>query len=295
MRGIARRRRHHLVPGAISAFFRKAYTDGITGLASMVAYNMLLSIFPLALIALFVSGRVLSSASLEASVLADLQRAFPSATESALRRALDTIQHRSTTTGIVAIVASVYIGSSFWGALDTAFCRIYERECRSWVRQKLFAIGMLVVVLLFFAASVSIPTLQSLLVSSTRDLPFGLDRVRGLVFGLSLLGGLVVLFMTLCIVYWRVPRGGVAWRQIWPGALGATLAMGVVDYGFPLYLSNVSTLANIGSSVVFALIALVWFYALAIILLGGAIVNALRGRQATADVQESAQVPTTPA
>ena len=41
------------------SFWRKAYEDGLTGLAAMVAYNLLLSIFPLALIALFVAGRVL--------------------------------------------------------------------------------------------------------------------------------------------------------------------------------------------------------------------------------------------
>ena len=44
---------------------------------------------------------------------------------------------------------------------------------------------------------------------------------------------------------------------------------------FPLYLSNVSTL-RIGTSAVFVLIALVWFYVLALIVLAGAVVNELR-------------------
>jgi uncharacterized BrkB/YihY/UPF0761 family membrane protein len=51
--------------------------------------------------------------------------------------------------------------------------------------------------------------------------------------------------------------------------------MSIVDYGFPLYLSNVTTL-RIGTSFVFVLIVLVWFYVLALILLGGAVVNELR-------------------
>ncbi len=57
------------------------------------------------------------------------------------------------------------------------------------------------------------------------------------------------------------------WAAVWPGALGATLAIGVVDLCFPLYLDNVSTL-RIGTSAVFVLIALVWFYVIALILLG---------------------------
>ena len=64
------------------ALWRKAYQDGVTGLASMVAYNLLLSLFALALVALFVTGRLLKSGDLEVSVLADLQRIFPSAAES---------------------------------------------------------------------------------------------------------------------------------------------------------------------------------------------------------------------
>jgi uncharacterized BrkB/YihY/UPF0761 family membrane protein len=51
--------------------------------------------------------------------------------------------------------------------------------------------------------------------------------------------------------------------------------MGVVDIVFPIYVTNSSTL-RVGSAAVFVLIALVWFYALAIILLAGAVVNQLR-------------------
>ena len=72
-----------------------------------------------------------------------------------------------------------------------------------------------------------------------------------------------------------MPRGPIPWRCVWPGALGAVLAMGVVDYAFPLYLTNVTSL-RIGTSFVFVLIVLVWFYALAMILLAGAVVNELR-------------------
>ena len=50
----------------------------------MVAYNLMLSVFPLALVALFVAGRILESEDVEASVVEDLQRLFPDAAESTL-------------------------------------------------------------------------------------------------------------------------------------------------------------------------------------------------------------------
>ena len=77
------------------------------------------------------------------------------------------------------------------------------------------------------------------------------------------------------MVYWRVPRGSIPWRYVWPGALGAVVAMGIVDVAFPIYLSNVTSL-RVGTSFVFVLIVLVWFYALALIILAGAVINELR-------------------
>ena len=93
----------HRAARAVAAFWRKAYEDSLTGLAAMVAYNLLLSIFPLALIALFVAGRVLRSpgaggfgASTTRSTI------FPTAAESTLVEGIRRLQQSSTTVGIVA-------------------------------------------------------------------------------------------------------------------------------------------------------------------------------------------------
>jgi membrane protein len=263
------------VVGKLQAFWRKAYGDNLTGLASMVAYNLLLSIFPLALLALFIAGRVLRSPEVADSVINDARTIFPTAAESTLVEGVRRLQETSTTVGVVALVSSLWVGTSFWGALDTAFCRIYELPCRSWVRQKLFGLGMLLVTLAFIVASVAVPTLQALLATSAQDLPFGLDRVTGLVYWATIVAGLTILFAALCITYAAVPKGAIPWSCVWPGALGATLATGIVDWAFPLYLTNISTLRP-GTTAVFVLIALLWFYVLALIVLAGAVVNELR-------------------
>jgi membrane protein len=261
---------------AVTAFFRKAYTENITGLSGMVAYNMLLSLFPLALLALFIASRVLRSPELQQSIFRDLARLFPSTADRTITDALNQVKTSSTGIGIFALVTSIWFGSSFWGALDTAFCGIYHVKCRSWVEQKRFALLMLVVVLAFMAATVVVPTVQSALVAGAKGLPFGLSNVPGLVVAVTLSASLLVLFGILCVIYWTVPNRNVPWRAIWPGALLAAIAIGVVDYGFPLYLSGVSTFPRLGTTLVLIVIVLLWFYALAIIVLGGAVVNALR-------------------
>jgi membrane protein len=285
----------HRAARAGSAFFKKAYEDGLTGLAAMVAYNLLLSIFPLALIALFVAGRVLRSPELAASVLKDAQTIFPTAAETTLTQGINRLQQSSTTVGIVALVSSLWVSASFWGALDTAFCRIYHLPCRTWVRQKLFGFGMLAVVLVFIAASVAVPTVQSLLIAGAEDLPFGLGTTGDVVYWAGIALGLVVLFVALSITYAAVPKGAIPWSCVWPGALGATFAAGALDFVFPVYLANTSTL-KLGTSAVFVLIALVWFYVISLIILGGAVVNELRfetrrGESADAQAPPAARTP----
>jgi uncharacterized BrkB/YihY/UPF0761 family membrane protein len=135
---------------------------------------------------------------------------------------------------------------------------------------------MLVVVLLFMAATVAVPAVQSILASGANDLPFGLSEVDGLIYAGTLVAGLILLFGVLCIIFFTVPNRIVPWRAVWPGAVAATLAIGVVDYAFPAYLNNVTTLAEFGTTFVFVLIVLLWFYALALILLLGAVINAMR-------------------
>ena len=259
-----------------TAFWLRAYQDNIVALAAMLSYYLLLSILPLALLALYIAGRVLESSPLEDQVLNDLRTVFPATARSTLAGVLDQIRSSSTGFGIVAIVASIWLGSSFWGGLDTAFCRIYHVPCRSWVRQKGFALAMLVVVLLFIVATIAVPTLQSLLAAGRSDLPFGLGDVEALVFAASLGISIALVFSILCAIYWTVPNRRVPWRAVWPGALVATLAITVVDYGFPVYLSTVSTLADVGTTLVFILIVLLWFFVLSLVILSGATINAIR-------------------
>jgi len=132
------------------------------------------------------------------------------------------------------------------------------------------------VVLLFLIATVSLPTAQSILRNGEKHLPFDLEHVAVVVYVGSLVVGLSLLFLCLVLIYYRVPNFRVPWRAVWPGALGATLAIGVIDYAFPVYLTNISTIAKFSSTIVFILIMLGWFYVLALIILSGAIVNALR-------------------
>src|SRR5947199_9212095 len=182
-----RRRTRRRLGRALRDFYWKAYQDNLTGLSAMVAYNLLLSIFPLALLALFIARKILQSNELENSVLKDLQHLFPTTAKSTLEDVLTRVRHSSAGLGIGALVSSIWIGASFWGALDTAFCRIYHVRCRGWLEQKRFALVMLLGLMGFLAASVVIPTLEGAVGNTADNLPFGLSNSHAIV-NLLLLG-----------------------------------------------------------------------------------------------------------
>ena len=199
----------------------------------MVAYNLMLAVFPFTLLVLFIGGQVLKIHGVETSVLTDLQRLFPNTESHTLSDVLERIEDNSATIGIAAFVGSIWIGASFWGAMDTAFCRIYHVPCRGWIEQKRFSFAMLGVVLLFIAASIFVPTLESTLVSSTDKLPFGLSGIEAIDTILLLGAALLITFGICSVIFWAVPKAPVPWRSIWPGALFVTIGAGPRQLALP--------------------------------------------------------------
>ena len=257
------------------AFWNRAYKENITGLSGMVAFNLMLAIFPFALLVLFVVGQLLRSETAEMSVLEDVQRLLPNVEQEVIANNLDRIRSSSTTIGIAAVVAGLWIGASFWGALDTAFCRIYHVDCRGWIEQKRFSVVMLLVVLLFIAASLFAPTLESAVYATTADLPWGLSETGTIARGVLIAAGLAASFAIACVIYWAVPKGHMPWPSVWPGALFFTTTTGAGNFIFPIYLQS-ADVNRFGGTLGLILIVLVWFYLVSLALLSGAVINSLR-------------------
>ena len=260
----------------LQAFWTRAYRENITGLSGMVAYNLMLAIFPFAFLVLFIFSQVLRINGVEDGIFNDLQRLFPDAEQNTLDNILNSIRSNSATIGAAAAVGSIWIGASFWGAMDTAFCRIYHVECRGWWAQKRFSLGMLVVVTIFLLGSVVLPAGEGALIRSTDNLPFGLNGIQSLDSIVLVSVTLALNLVVTAVIYWAVPKGRMPWSAVWPGAVFATVVAGLANWLFPIYLTNISALDNFGSTIGFILIALLWFYLVALTLLAGAVINSLR-------------------
>ena len=85
------------------------------------------------------------------------------------------------------------------------------------------------------------------------------------------------------------------WKSVWPGALFVTLTTGAANAVYPFYLTQISSVGDVGGTVGFILIALVWFYLVSLSLMAGAVINALRFElHDTGEVSETHVLPPEP-
>ena len=77
---------------------------------------------------------------------------------------------------------------------------------------------------------------------------------------LLLIAALALTFLLCCVIYYAVPKGHVPWHGVWPGALFVTVTTGIANAVYPFYLAQVSSVGEVGGTIGFVLIALVWFY-----------------------------------
>jgi len=95
------------------------------------------------------------------------------------------VSSSTTGTGILALVASIWLASSFWGALDVSFSGSITALAPVGPTEALWIV-MVGIVLLFMFATVLIPTAQSLLKATAGDLPLDLAHVHDIVYVISL-------------------------------------------------------------------------------------------------------------
>ena len=91
-----------------------------------------------------------------------------------------------------------------------------------------------------------------------------------------MIGGLIVTFLIISAIYWAVPKGHMPWRSVWPGALFFSLVTSVGELHLsPLPHQRLRPPPDRRHDRVHP-IALVWFYAISLALMAGAVINSLR-------------------
>ncbi|SFR64429.1 YihY/virulence factor BrkB family protein [Halogeometricum limi] len=238
----------------------------VTFMAAGIAYNAFVSLAPMLLLLLFVVSAV--GGGLEERVVTLAQDSLPGPIAGTVE---DVFRGSSTAAGasFVGLVALIWGTLKIFRGLDTAFSEIYEtEEQNSFVDQLEDGIVVLVALVAAVVATVGV---SSVFAARSDAIPF-LDYVTPGV----LVVGLVLAFLPM---YYKFPDTDVDWRHVVPGVVFAAVGWAGLQGLFQVYL----TFKGGGSGSFFGGVILVvtWLYFSGIVLLLGAVINAVLGNYAT--------------
>ncbi|GCE49529.1 YihY family inner membrane protein [Thermosporothrix hazakensis] len=269
----------------IQEFITKFNNDWSMNLAGLLAYNLLMSMVPIAIALLAILGFTLGSFTNPADMLKPIETIFPglAGNQNAMTIAFQQVEHlrkSAWTIAIIAVILAIWSGSRLFVTIEGCLNIIYRLRPRPFLQQNLVSIAMLllfIVLVPIMIIAASAPTLILGLVGSNPALqmvPFlGAVVHNPLISYLSsVLGGILVGCILFGAIYTIMPNQKISFRTSWCGTLVAAVALELFLLLFPLYIQH--SMGSYTGQVGFAVILLLFFYYFAIILIVGAEVNA---------------------
>lgn len=252
------------------AFVNKFNNDWVMNFAGMLAYNLILSIFPIIIAIASIIGLVLGTGT-RRNIVNAISGVLPSkVSPDVLTNVLDQLNKNSGFLGIVAIILALFFGSRLFIVIEGCFDIIYHVRPRTIIRQNLMALGMMIIFVVLIPIMVFASSIPALAVSLLKNTFIGTIPFLASVAGI--LSGVIVSFVLFEAIYFIVPNQKISFRHSWLGALGAAIALELYLTLFPLYVQHF--LNGYAGQVGFAIVLLVFFYYFAVILLLGAELNA---------------------
>jgi len=265
---------------SLEAFWAKINNDWIFNFASGLAYTLIVALIPIIIAIIALAGIIYGGLdpSVQADIIKYIQNTLPAPipSEEIVSVALNSLNKSAGILGAIAIVIAVIAGSGLFITMEGYFDIIYRRRTRSFIRQYVMAIGMILIFVLLMPLIIFADSLPALLNTLLKTTP--ISQIPGYSFLLSLSGILVGTFITwglIEIIYVVVPNKHISFRKSWFGGLLAAVALQAYLLIFPFYVTNF--LSGYSGTIGFVLIFLFFFYYFALILLIGAEINAFFG------------------
>jgi membrane protein len=280
---------------------KQANADAITDIAASLAYYAFLAIPAALLIAVGVFSRTAGPDTIE-SMMDRLTGVVPAEAIQLIEESLVRVTENKSG-GLVLIVLgfllALWTATGAMNALMRGLNRVYGREeTRSFLRQRLTALAMLVCLLIAFALSFGLLVLGPV-ISEWLGGVFDLEGVFGWIWWTAewpiLLLGL--LFVFAAVLYLGPNVDHPRWRFLTPGSVVAVAIWLVASGLFAVYVSLFGSYNKAWGSLAAVIILLTWLWLSALALLLGAEVNAeaersrelRQGRPAEVELQAPAK------
>jgi membrane protein len=259
--------------------FQAFSEDRCSHMAAAISYFALLSLLPLLILLVSVTGIFLRSASLQQDLVNEVLDILPlSQGEGAneVSQAVRAVAGVSIPLTIVGLAGLAWSASAMFGVIRTSINVAWgSAGRRSFVRQKLLDLAMMASFGVFFLLSIGMTGLLRATQEASSDL-LGPLSGNSLFFwrAVSFTLPAVLSLVTFAALYRYVPNAPVKMAGVWVGAATATLLFELAKNGFSFYLANFGRYDVIYGSLGAAVTFLVGLYVSAAVLLYGAEVAA---------------------
>jgi membrane protein len=237
-------------------------------MAASIAYFTFLSLFPLILGIVAISGFFLKSAEAQVRVNEFIVELLPVSADLVTRN-IDSLVRLRGAAGLTSIIVLMWSGSKMVGALSRGInSALGLKRPYAFYLSKLRNFGLtLIVTLLIFIAIAVTPMVEIL-----DELELGFigdpwNSYIGLIAGHA--GGFAITSVLLGMIYVLIPFERPYWKDLLPGILVAALFIELGKELFVLYVERVSRYDTVYGSVSSIIVLLIWFYFSARVLLYG--------------------------
>ena len=252
--------------------------DRCTQLAAGIAYYVLFSIFPLAILFVSISGLILTDDSIKQDVVNQIFDTLPLSEGEGrddLESAVDGIATGLSALGLISGLALLWSATAMMGSIRHALNEAWDTSYRRpFLKGKLLDLTLVLGVGLLISASISATLFLQVARNLSSDLsdalgPLGSGATAGFEV-VAILVPLLLSFATFAVLYKYVPSVRTRFRHVWPGALLAAVLFELLKNGFAFYLRFFGNYDAIYGSLAAVIIFLFFVYLSAVALLLGA-------------------------
>ena len=241
--------------------------------ATIIAWNLFFAFFPMVILAITVVGLVMHDPGTRATIEQQVVAAFPncrSGSSCQIISALDSFRRSTGLFAVIGILGLVWSGASLFGAMEQGLNSLYPCASRGFLRQKLMAIGMVVLFTVMALPLVASGSLLSLLQSVPGVPDFLRSGPASLL--LQVVAGVVDASLLFGVIFFVVPHRRQRVREVVRGALFTGVLFEVVTLAFPLYFRAVTHTPQWGQTFGFIFVLLFYFFLLGqLVMLGGSV------------------------
>ncbi|MBN8210351.1 YihY/virulence factor BrkB family protein [Bacillus sp. NTK071] len=248
--------------------------DRVTSLAAELAYYFMLSIFPLLILVL----SILPYLSIDKQQAVDfLTKYAPGEIGSILQdNVISIISEPQGGLLTVGILGTLWSASNGMMALMRALNLAYDvDETRSFIKARLLSILLTIGFILVFIVTLVLPVFGDVIIN-TMTTALNLPESTEILFRvLRWVLAVAIMASILAALYHFAPNKSFPFKEVFVGAIVATIGWQIISLAFSFYVSNFGNYSATYGSLGGVIILMLWFYLTGIILLVGGEVNAL--------------------